>query len=113
MAVMTRERYGEVAMQGSLPTGLVRRDGPELDWERLSAGTRDLLALGLRLVMASRFLGDARGFVMMDDPLVEMDPERQQAAAAALRAFAEERQLVAFTCHPSHADLLGGNRIPL
>jgi len=113
MTVMTRERYGAVAMEGSLPTGLVRRDGPELDWERLSAGTRDLLALGLRLVMASRFLGDARGFVMMDDPLVEMDPERQQAAAAALRAFAEERQLVVFTCHPSHADLLGGSRVAL
>lgn len=113
MKVMTRDRYGDVAMEGSLPTGLVRRDGPELDWDLLSAGTRDILALGLRLVMASRFLGDARGFVMMDDPLVEMDPERQQASAAALRAFAEERQLVIFTCHPSHAELLGGNRITL
>jgi uncharacterized protein YhaN len=109
----TAGRYREVELAGSLPRGLVPRDGVALDWERLSAGTRDLLALALRLVMASRFLGSSRGFVMMDDPLVEMDPTRQAAAASAMRAFATDRQLVVFTCHPAHAELLGGERIEL
>jgi DNA repair protein SbcC/Rad50 len=113
MATMTGERWSSVALEGALPSAMVSRSGARLAWEQLSAGTRDLLALALRLAMASRLLGDARGFAAMDDPLVEMDPARQKAAAAALRSFAEHRQLIVLTCHPAHAELLGGARITL
>ena len=43
----------------------------------------------------------------MDDPLVDMDPERQALAAAVLARFAARQQLIVFTCHPSHAEILG------
>lgn len=112
VSLMSGGRYGAVEMDGSIPTAL-RGGGAALSWERLSAGTKDLLALALRLTMASHFLGEARGFLMMDDPLVDMDPERQKAAGRALSAFASKRQLVIFTCHPSHAELLGGSLIRL
>ena len=51
--------------------------------------------------------------MLLDDPLVDMDPERQKAAAAALKAFATRRQLIVFTCHPATAALLGAQPIML
>jgi exonuclease SbcC len=113
VARMTESRYKKVQMDGSVPLGLEREDGGTLGWDRLSAGTKDTLALALRLAMASHFIGGKGGFLMMDDPLVDMDPNRQAAAAAALKEFAGSRQLILFTCHPGSAELLGGNRIPL
>ncbi len=113
VARMTGNRYGKVEMDGSLPRALAAGKGGELGWERLSTGTKDVLALALRLAMASHFLGGAAGFLMMDDPLVDMDPERRKAAAEALKDFASRRQLLLFTCHPDHAELLGGNLIRL
>ena len=113
IGAMTRGRYAAVEMEGTVPYALKAVDGRRLGWEMMSAGTRDVLALALRLAMASHFIGKKGGFLMMDDPLVDMDPERQAAAAAALREFAAGRQLIVFTCHPASAELLGGNRIIL
>lgn len=113
VAAMTGGRHTGVALEGALPRSLAQRDGMSLGWDLLSAGTRDTLALALRLAMARRFLGSSPGFLVMDDPLVDMDPDRQQAAAAALREFAAGTQLIVFTCHPDTAALLGGNLIAL
>jgi len=63
--------------------------------------------------MASFFLQQSDGFLMLDDPLSEMDPERQEAAAAALRSFSQDKQLIVFTCHPATARMMGGNLICL
>jgi len=53
------------------------------------------------------------GFVILDDPLVDLDPVRQQATAAVIKSFSEDKQVIVLTCHPAHADLLGGNLIAL
>ncbi len=110
---LTASRYRTVDLEGALPQGLRTGSGTPLSWDHLSAGTKDVLALALRLTMASHFLGDAPGFLMMDDPLVDMDPVRQEAAAAVLREYAAKKQVILFTCHPRHAELLGGNLIQL
>ncbi len=113
LALMTAGRHARVLLDGSMPSALSDGDGAEIPLDVLSAGTKDALALALRLAMASYFIEGSDGFLMMDDPLVEMDPERQKAAAAALQSFAEGRQLILFTCHPSTAALLGGRLISL
>ena len=110
---MSSGRHAGVALDGSLPRGLTDARGGVLGWELLSGGTRDMLALALRLAMASFFLQNTDGFLMLDDPLSEMDPQRQKAAAAALHAFARDKQLIAFTCHPASAEMMGGNLISL
>ncbi|HUI69673.1 MAG TPA: AAA family ATPase [Spirochaetia bacterium] len=110
---MSRGRHAGVVLDGSLPRGLADNKGRALGWELLSGGTRDMLALALRLAMASFFLQSTDGFLMLDDPLSEMDPDRQKAAALALRSFARDKQLIAFTCHPASADMMGGNLICL
>ena len=110
---MTENRYAQIDMEESIPRGFVRQDGVTLPYDLLSAGTRDVLALSLRLAMANHFLMDANGMLMLDDPLVDLDPRRQEKAADAFRDFAEQKQVIIFTCHPHHAELLGGNRIEL
>jgi exonuclease SbcC len=110
---MTTGRHAEIEMEGAVPVALAGESGKSVAWEQLSAGTKDTLALALRLSMASYFLGDADGFMLLDDPLVDMDPGRQKAAAETLKAFAATRQLIVFTCHPRVAELLGGNLVSL
>ena len=107
VSAMTAGRHSDIVMERAVPVGLGDAQG-HLSWEQLSAGTRDTLALALRLAMASYFLGTADGFMLLDDPLVDMDPDRQKAAVKALQSFASSCQLVVFTCHPAAAELLGG-----
>jgi exonuclease SbcC len=113
VAAMTAGRHVHVEMDGSLPLALQDGTGRSIGWDLLSAGTKDTLALALRLAMAAYFLGDSDGFMMLDDPLVDMDPARQMAAARALASFATGRQLIVFTCQPGTADLLGGTLVRL
>ena len=114
-SAMTLGRYRSVKMDQALPVGVSGSGGagPELPRELLSVGTQDLLGLAVRMAMASCIIGDSGGFLVMDDPLVDLDPDRQAAAARAIRAFAAARQVVLFTCHPSHAELLGGTLVRL
>ena len=104
-------KYSKAKMQGSIPAEFRRKDGAEIPFEWLSAGTKDAFALALRLSMAQHFLAGAEGFLLIDDPMVAMDPARQDAATALLRNFAAQSQVVVFTCHPAHAERLGGNLI--
>ncbi len=113
IAAMTGGRHLWVEMDGSLPRALADGKGARIGWELLSAGTKDTLALALRMAMAAYFLQGSDGFMMMDDPLVDMDPSRRRAAAQSLVSFGALRQLIIFTCHPSTAELLGGNLIRL
>ena len=110
---MTEDRYTAIDMEESLPRGFVRQDGHVLPYNLLSTGTKDVLGLSLRLAMAEHFLQDADGFLALDDPLVELDPRRQERGARILADFAKERQVLLFTCQPQHAKLLAGNRIDL
>ncbi len=108
---LTAGRYQGVGVgQGS---GARLPGGTEVPADRLSMGTRAGVGLAVRLSMARYFLKDTDGFLILDDPMVDMDPQRQAAAAAVLGEFAAERQTIIFTCHPAHADLLGGCLVQL
>ena len=113
VSFMTNRRYAHIEMAGALPQAFLREDGRLLSHDLLSQGTKTILSLALRLIMADYFLKDADGFLMMDDPLVDLDPERQARAAESLKSFSTKRQLLLFTCHPSSAALLGGHLIRL
>ena len=108
LATLTNNRYRNVPSSTSLPGAVVRRDGRSLPYDLLSAGTKDLFALAIRLAMAEFFLGGTEGFLVLDDPLVDLDPDRQRRAAAVLTEFSKKKQLVIFTCQPTHAQLLAG-----
>jgi len=113
MQKMTGGRYEEVEMEESVPSGFRRKDGVVMPYENLSTGTKDVLGIALRLAITKRFLEEKEGFIIMDDPLVDLDPDRQSKAADAIKDFAENKQLILLTCHPAHAKILGGNQIEL
>jgi exonuclease SbcC len=113
VAPLTVNRYRIIHFGKNRPPGAERADGLNVPFHVLSMGTKVGLGMALRLSMARYFLRDLEGFLLLDDPLVDMDPERQQAAAEVIRAFAEKKQVILMTCHPLHAERLGGNLIRL
>jgi len=48
------------------------------------------------------------GFFLLDDPFTDMDAARRAAAVQAIGTFAENHQVLFFTCHPEHAGELEG-----
>jgi exonuclease SbcC len=113
MEKMTGGRYKAVEMEESVPSGFHRKDGVVMPYDILSTGTKDVLGIALRLAITKQFLEENEGFVIMDDPLVDLDPDRQKKAAAAIKEFGEGKQVILLTCHPSHAKLLGGHQVQL
>ncbi len=104
---LTLDKYAVPALDEYLPSKIQGSDGA-LAVSLLSAGTLDALALSVRLAMAEELLAAREGFVIMDDPLINLDPARKKASAETIRKFAEEgRQVVVFTCEPAHAELFG------
>jgi exonuclease SbcC len=108
--LLTGGRYQ--GMEGE--SGLARQlDGTAIPAGRLSLGTRAGVGLAVRLSMARWFLQADDGFLILDDPMVDMDPQRQAAATVAIAEFSTERQTIIFTCHPAHAAQLGGSLVQL
>jgi exonuclease SbcC len=87
---------------------LEKDDNINIPVELLSTGTYDAVALALRLAVADYIFGDHKGFIILDDCLVDLDPDRKQAAANLIKKFAEKHQVIFTTCSPETADLLGG-----
>ena len=56
--------------------------------------------------MAAHFLEGLDGFLILDDPMVDLDTDRQRKTADILREFAEQKQVILLTCHEAHAELL-------
>lgn len=84
---------------------VISNRGETLDYEQLSGGTKDTVSLAVRLSMADYYLGERKGFLLFDDPLVEMDPVRQRRAAELILETAERYQCILFTCHPHMREL--------
>ena len=110
---LTANRYKQIDLSEADSGKALRADGLGIPFVLLSIGTKVGLGLALRLSMARYFLKDSEGFLVLDDPLVDMDPDRQSAAAKIIQNFARDKQVIVMTCHPSHADLLGGYTIAL
>ncbi len=110
---VTGERFSAVEMSEASPQRFVTGDGTALTPRQLSWGTRDSVSLALRMTLAEYAVGEAGGFVIFDDPLVDMDPERRKRAAEAIREFAANHQTIILTCHPEHAEALGGTTVTI
>jgi exonuclease SbcC len=110
---MSGKSFGRVEMEQDLPEKLIKDDGSELTYNLLSFGTKDTFSLALRLTMAEYFLQDKSGFIILDDPLVDMDPDRQALAAEQIRKFAKNKQVIFLSCHPQTAKMLNGKCIEM
>jgi len=110
---MSGNSFSKVEMEQDLPEKLIKHDGSELTYNLLSFGTKDTFSLALRLTMAEYFLRDKSGFLILDDPLVDMDADRQTLAAEQINEFAKTKQVIFLTCHPQTAEMLNGKCIEM
>lgn len=98
---LTGGRYQKVTLEGTAPTQV--GGALTLDTALLSQGTLGSLALATRLALSELYLKDMDGFFLLDDPFTDMDHTRRAAAIQAIGTFAENHQVLFFTCHPEHA----------
>jgi len=66
----------------------------------------DTVALAWRFALTEHFLQEQSGFIILDDPMVDMDPDRRELASKAIEEFAKEQQVLMMTCHPEHQQYL-------
>ncbi len=99
---MAGNRFDAIQMNGDLPQTFQTDDGRPLTYEILSHGTKDIVALAWRFALTEYFLKDQTGFIVLDDPMVDMDPKRRKMASEAIEEFAKEQQVLVMTCHPEH-----------
>lgn len=104
-AMLTGQRYSTLSIDGTIPERVITKEYM-IDPAYLSQGTRGSLALALRLALAEAYLKEDRGFLVLDDPFVDLDPERRKAAVEAVTRFSQSKQVLFFTCHPQHAEEL-------
>lgn len=74
-----------------------------MDW--LSRGAQDLAMLAYRLSFLELWSqpGGAN-FLWLDDPLVEVDPERRRRALRGIENFSKAHQVIYLTCHQETVD---------
>ena len=71
----------------------------------LSRGTREQLYLALRFGLIREFGEHAERLpVVVDEALVNFDPERARLAAESFAGLSETNQVLIFTCHPATAE---------
>lgn len=100
LARATQGRYGQVRIDPStLAVSLVapERDKP-VEAAVLSTGTRDLVYLLLRIAIAQLMSGSGETLpLLLDDPLVQLDRNRQEHTLNLLVRLADETQIILFT----------------
>jgi uncharacterized protein YhaN len=100
---ITGKRYSRILLPlDSERVKVDRDDGVRIEEDHLSRGTLEQLYLSLRLAHMDVYRRDDAIPLMMDDVVVNFDPERAQRTAHALAKFAQESevQVIFFTCHP-------------
>jgi uncharacterized protein YhaN len=104
---VTGQRYGHLyAPVGEHTIKVIDRMGASKQPAELSRGTREQLYLALRFGLIREF-GERtdRLPVVIDEALVNFDPERARRAIAALAELARTNQVLVFTCHPATVDM--------
>jgi uncharacterized protein YhaN len=85
---------------------VVRSGGAHLDHGELSRGTADQLYLSLRFGYIRNLASSGKVYpVLVDEALVNFDPQRTRAALEGLSELARTHQVVFFTCHPEAVEL--------
>ena len=91
----------------------IQKGNVPMPLELLSTGTKDCVALALRLAIIEVLYEQKPGIIVLDDCLVDLDPQRKEKAVELIQQFAELHQVIFTTCNPHTAQELGGNIISL
>jgi uncharacterized protein YhaN len=96
-----------VAPHGEERIQVIGANGDRYDLDMLSRGTAEQLYLSLRFGYIQEFGRRARPLpVVVDDILVNFDPQRARVAISTMLGLAEKNQILFFTCHPETVSLV-------
>ncbi len=114
---ITGGRYPQIRVSlDDNDVSVIDRRGAVKKLDQLSRGTREQLLISLRLGLIEEYEKGAEPLpVIVDEVFVNFDEERARQTAAILQEFAQERQILIFTCHPEMENLFSGatNKIPV
>jgi uncharacterized protein YhaN len=103
---ITEGRYPEV-VSGKDTLSVISRNGERIDVVDLSTGTVQQLYLCLRFALAEEFAEKGTLLpLLMDDVLVNFDPERAVQVAQVIADVSTRHQILLLTCHPETRTLL-------
>ena len=97
---LTLGEYTDMSISNSFEINVEKKDvfgQKEIDY--LSAGTADQAYLSLRLALASLMEVGVSLPVLLDDPFIQYDDKRTNKALEFFNSFANEHQVLLFTCH--------------
>jgi exonuclease SbcC len=77
----------------------------------LSFGTYDGAALAFRFALFNNLFKEHGGFIILDDCLVNLDPERRKRAVELINELQNKYQIIYTTCSPKRAEELDGHII--
>ena len=83
-------------------------DGITLDFDQLSGGAKEQLALLARLATATLVDPDAGVPLIIDDALGYTDPQRLRTMGAVLALAGKHCQVIVLTCYPGRYEHVGG-----
>ncbi len=105
LSLLTGRRYVDVRLDSDMrPVVAAPGHGHEIAADDLhgvpdlSCATREQVFLAARLAIIHMLWPEGGPPVLLDDPLVNFDPERSQAALEAVRDLARVHQVILFTC---------------
>jgi len=97
--ILTDGQAPEAIMDTSFSVSL-REGGKTRAMESFSRGWRDAVEFCTRLSLTSALFKDSeKPFLLLDDPFVNLDDNRLDAAKAMLEKLADEYQIFYFVCH--------------
>ena len=104
---VTGERYQRLyAPIGQQTITVIDKTGRDKSPSQLSRGTREQLYLALRFGLIREFGKHAEHLpVIVDEALVNFDPERANLAASAFAELSQTNQVLVFTCHRTIAEM--------
>ncbi len=110
---ITEERYSKIysSISEKLVTVYDNRENPKTI-NQLSRGTKEQLLISLRLGLIKEYEKNSEPLpVVMDDIMVNFDPDRAKKTIEVFYEFASNRQLLLFTCHPETVEYFNKHKV--
>ena len=76
-------------------------NGAQKEIKYFSAGYKDLIYICMRFSLINALFKEESPFVVLDDPLVNLDEEKIKKALEVINKFAEKYQIIYFVCNES------------
>src|SRR5699024_3947856 len=88
--IMVGVRFTTVDMEEDIRVGFTTEGTTSVTFDLLSHGTKRAVTLAWRFALCAKFFGDESGFIILDDPMVDIDPERREDVVQAVKPFSEQ-----------------------